>query len=561
MTVAAYADAEPQGLRPHSMNVLPVITRELRAEARSPFTYWLRVLGAGAVIVAAVFFILLHGFHAEAGGQLFAQLHGALQLAIWLLVPLLTADCLSRERREGTLGLLFLTPLKALDIVIAKSLAHGLRAVTLLLAVLPVVALPLLMGGVSWKQATSSLFLNGAALGLALAAGLLASALSKSWVRSLILAFFFAGMFAWLFCAELGGLFSMSYRLGPSFPSLNSFEGDGWLKSGFQLAVGINPGYFMSAYYFRYGFSGAPGLSTTAMFQGVFQSAAISLLLSALALMMVTLISAAITRRNWQDRPPHLLTIWLKRKLCTPVVMLDLLQRWMKRKLDRNPIGWLEQRTWSGRLVIWGWFAVMISVYSVVLTDANFLTRSLNQVHVLMGLILLGSMAVNASTSFRRERETRVLELLLVSPLSESQIILGRLRGLWGQFLPSMALLLGGWMYLSVALNHLHREFYSIVFIAAAFTTVPVIGLYFSLRCRNFLTALIWTVLVGLIAPAILLTVVRVAVTFLRGVLVLDLGGANFLFHPVVYQVIVASVLWLRLHQRLTQRRFATETT
>ena len=36
------------------MNVLPVIQRELRAQARLTFTYWLRVLGAGALIAVAV---------------------------------------------------------------------------------------------------------------------------------------------------------------------------------------------------------------------------------------------------------------------------------------------------------------------------------------------------------------------------------------------------------------------------------------------------------------------------------------------------------------------------
>jgi len=74
------------------------------------------------------------------GKDLFRSLHIGLQLAIWFLVPLLTADCISRERRENTLGLLFLTPLGAFDIVIAKSLVHALRGVLLWLAVLPVLA-------------------------------------------------------------------------------------------------------------------------------------------------------------------------------------------------------------------------------------------------------------------------------------------------------------------------------------------------------------------------------------------------------------------------------------
>ena len=548
------------------MNVLPVITRELRAEARSPFTYWLRVLGAGAVIAAAVFFVLMHGLRVEVGGALFSRLHATLQLAIWILVPLLTADCLSRERREGTLGLLFLTPLKPLGIVIAKSLAHGLRAVTLLLAVLPVVALPLLMGGVSWQQAVISLLLNGSAMCLALAAGLLASASSKSWVRSLILAFLFAIMFAIIFCIMVG------WMLGTNLAAGQSLDSNRWLEVGLRIAGEISPDqipWFINYQYGRGAWAGYPPGSV--LLPRILWCAIDSFGFSGLALCFITLLAAWLTKRNWQERPPHPLAVWFKHKLCTPVVMLGLLQRWMKRSLARNPIGWLEQRTWSGRLVIWGWFAVMISVYSLVLTDANFLTRSLNGVHTFMGWVLLMSMAVNASTSFRRERETRVLELLLVSPLNESQIISGRLRGLWGQFLPSMVLLLGGWMYLATALGHLQREISSIVFIAAAFASIPVIGLYFSLICRNFLTALIATVLVGMIGPALVPTCITAIIRIVARLsemtltntdeLMLLLRLLQLLLHPLIVQLAVAAWLWRGLHRRLTHRRFATETT
>ena len=134
------------------MIVLPVIARELRASARQPFTYYLRVLGVAVLLLASLLFGLHRGFAPGFGRQLFAVLHCALFGAIWLLVPMLTADCISRERREGTLGLLFLTPLKGTDIVVAKGLAHGLRAVTLWLAVLPVLTIPFLLGGVSWRR-------------------------------------------------------------------------------------------------------------------------------------------------------------------------------------------------------------------------------------------------------------------------------------------------------------------------------------------------------------------------------------------------------------------------
>src|SRR5207248_3381535 len=134
------------------MNVLPVISRELRSSARHSFTYNLRVLGVAALVLASFFFGINHGFGPTMGGRLFGSLHFTLFLAIWILVPLLTADCISREQREGTLGLLFMTRLKATDIVIAKGFAHGLRALTLWLAVLPVVTIPFLLGGLSWAE-------------------------------------------------------------------------------------------------------------------------------------------------------------------------------------------------------------------------------------------------------------------------------------------------------------------------------------------------------------------------------------------------------------------------
>src|SRR6186713_1567645 len=49
----------------------------------------------------------------------------------------LTADCLSHEKREGTLGLLFLTNLRGYDIVLGKLIATSLHAFYGLLAVVP----------------------------------------------------------------------------------------------------------------------------------------------------------------------------------------------------------------------------------------------------------------------------------------------------------------------------------------------------------------------------------------------------------------------------------------
>ena len=63
------------------MNALPVIERELRAEARHAFTYWLRVLGAAALLAVAVD-ALERGLPLHQGRELFQVLSNALFAAI-----------------------------------------------------------------------------------------------------------------------------------------------------------------------------------------------------------------------------------------------------------------------------------------------------------------------------------------------------------------------------------------------------------------------------------------------------------------------------------------------
>ena len=482
------------------MNVLPVIARELRAEARHAFTYWVRVFAAGAAFVTAVVFVLSNDNDIREGGRLLLLIHGVLHVVILLVVPLLTADCLSRERREGTLGILFLTPLKARDIVIAKSLAHGLRGLTL----------PLLMGGVVWQQAAISVCLNLASVCLALSAGLVASAFCKSWVRSLVLAMCLVAVMEYGLLAGFGGVLELS--LG---------GGTGFYEVGFVLWSGIPPFWW-----------DASAAGRLAMFPKVLLCAALMFVLALGILASSVLFAARRVRLTWQERPPHPFVVWMQAKFCRPVLMQDGLKRWMRRTLDRNPIGWLERRTWSGRIVIWGWLAVVIGVYSFALGNSNFFIRSLHGMHMMMGWGLLLSMTFSAANSLRRERETRALELLLVSPLTEAQILSGRLRGLWGQFLPAAAMFLCGWIWLATQLNQPSEIFYAIGFVIS-FLAVPVIGLFFSLVCKNFLTALVWSVLVALVLPSLC-------------------GG------PLT-QAVLAVVLGLNLHSRLVQRRFAME--
>jgi ABC-type Na+ efflux pump permease subunit len=86
---------------------------------------------------------------AQQGAQLFQLLAYLAFLYTLLSAVRLTADGLSGEKREGTLGFLFLTDLKPYDVVFGKLAATSLPALYGLVAVVPVLAIPILLGGVT----------------------------------------------------------------------------------------------------------------------------------------------------------------------------------------------------------------------------------------------------------------------------------------------------------------------------------------------------------------------------------------------------------------------------
>lgn len=222
-------------------------------------------------------------------------------------------------------------------------------------------------------------------------------------------------------------------------------------------------------------------------------------LISVLALLAAVAVAAWNLQRFWQETPPSASQLWVEEKFCTPILWVSFFHRWMRHKLEKNPIGWLETRTWSGRLVTWGWFALMITLYSEALAKSS--SALWDEVQTFMTFLLMGVMAVSAAGSFQRERETGVLELLLVSPLSVGQIIGGRLRGLWSQFLPAFAVLLGVWMFVAGLYPQFIMNWEIIPFYCSSFLTLPVIGLYCSLRRRSFISAFLFTVFLGFVVP------------------------------------------------------------
>src|SRR5207237_9649608 len=116
----------------------------------------------------------------ELGKDVFYVLSGLFLLSSLAAGIRYTADCLSEEKREGTLGLLFLTDLKSYDVVLGKLAATSLNCTYALLAMLPVLAIPLLLGGVSVAEFWRMALVLANALFFSLATGIFISTMSKS---------------------------------------------------------------------------------------------------------------------------------------------------------------------------------------------------------------------------------------------------------------------------------------------------------------------------------------------------------------------------------------------
>lgn len=224
------------------------------------------------------------------------------------------------------------------------------------------------------------------------------------------------------------------------------------------------------------------------------------LFLSLLVLFLIVWHSACRLRATWQV--PAGTGRWAawQARWCQPVLFRNLYRRWLQWSLNSNPVGWLERRTWTARSVKWGWLAVISALYGYFLLDHSFFRREFTQLQIFFAGGLSASAAFSAAGSFRRERDNGLLSLLLVSPLRVKHIVGGRLRALWGQYLPALLLLFGAWWYLHGTHGE-RRDPYWVWYFACAFLCLPVIGLYCSLWRRTFFGALLWTAMLGFVLP------------------------------------------------------------
>ena len=465
----------------------PLIARELRVQARKRATYDVR-LGVGLVAVCIVFlFIWNLPEQSVTGENIFAVIHGNIAVMLFFLAPIGAADAISREKREGTLGLLLLTGLTPTQIVLGKVASHALRTFYFLLLMMPLSIIPVLLGGVGLQDflASFAILLSIAALGLG--AALVASALLLNFGVAMAWAIVLSALFTLAvstFVINAVFVFLQTTRLH-EIPIGWRIFGFGPLGMMFPVQSKQIASMFIAS---RWGYSYFAYALPVCSF----------LFLHAI----VNFAARKVARRREFSGETQREAAFRQRFL-TPIVWRGAFRRAMSRRLDTNPLIWLEYRAAWARAARW------LIVFLIILVEVRYGQGGLFfGPHLVMMCGFLAVLTFKSSSSFQQEKESGAFELLLVTPLTEANLLGARLKAVTSYYAPAVLLLL---LFSYAGLNSSNYYNYSgernltdivILFsLLGSIVSVPLCGLVFALRLRNFLPALLATAGAAIFVP------------------------------------------------------------
>ncbi|MDX1952434.1 MAG: hypothetical protein SFY81_09625 [Verrucomicrobiota bacterium] len=464
--------------------MLPVIERELRVASRKTSTYRRRVLVALFGVLLASFFLLLAAFNAAprfSGSALFMTM-GTLAFLFSLLEGMRhAADCISAEKREGTLGLMFLTDLNGFDIVLGKLSAIAVRSLHSLLSFFPVLAIALLLGGVTGGEFFRMVLVMLNALFLSLGVGIGVSALTRRAHIAISLTFVaLTSLTVVPFILRL-----ITQRLGQDSVSL-------WIGS-------LSPLTSMS-------------LVDEGSYLGNVRAYWISIAAGQVFGWGMIALAARSIRFSWQERgvqSPEQSNIFRKDHAIKRAAF-------RKKMLAVNPILWLSSRQPEQTRLSWSFSLLIVLIATPLLYFESGAVGS-NVLVVITSLALKVWLVIQACTPFAQARETGAIELWLVTPLRLNQVVNGQILALLRIFgLP--VFLLCGWQLLanifSIMADLSQGNFDSLLqlFLVGMFqigflvdvASIALVGMWLGLREQTLTRAIFKTLGLTLVLPTFL---------------------------------------------------------
>jgi hypothetical protein len=412
------------------MSFLPIVFRELLVAARKAATYrnrfWAPLVGVG-ICVAVVASMQGQGVVGSAQGPSLFYALSVLGLSYALIVGVrVTADCLSFEKRDGTLGLLFLTDLKGFDVVIGKLTATSLNSIYGLIALIPILAIPMQMGGVTGADFFRIVLCLLNALFLSLSVGIFVSALSYYDRKAMFTGFLTVVMVA---AGPYAVLIYVETLDGPVALWLRLFT---WM---FLVVSPITP--FLIVNFIDVG----GGVLSPILLQGglsedmIFGAAlVVSHGIAWLLLFIASRVLVSFVRQESQAAWLVSLKAWAHR-----VIYGSEFERLAHRRkfLDLNAFSWLTSRERLKAKYMWIFIGSVISIYAWNLRsqgDVMFDDGTLIPLGFIVHSFIKVWMASEACYRIAEDRRIGALELLLTTPLGPWEMVKGQFLALWYQF-------------------------------------------------------------------------------------------------------------------------------
>jgi hypothetical protein len=160
--------------------MISILHREMRVASRKRWTFRIRLWTNVIALIIAAPLVLFYSGSNHAGAGVFKTL---CIFSFWFCLiqgVRLAANSISDEKREGTLGFLFLTDLRPIDIVMGKLFGIFLPMIQPLMAFLPTLAITILLGGVSGPEFFRAALVLGSVLLWTVSLGLFVSSMSRS---------------------------------------------------------------------------------------------------------------------------------------------------------------------------------------------------------------------------------------------------------------------------------------------------------------------------------------------------------------------------------------------
>lgn len=426
---------------------------------------------------------MLFSRNREAGSAMFSTLSWGVFIITMLDAIRCAADSISWERREGTLGLLFLTDLRAYDIVFGKFSTAAIKTMTTLLVTFPILAIPLMMGGVTpgeWARTIVTLMVT---VLFSLSTALMFSAAT---VNALI--------------AMAGSAVFLGLCMGPSI-AFQILGGDEWLWLCGPLGMLLSSD--------AVSFSPTPGLYWSAL--------AFSLFFSVLMLCATCWL---ISRKGSFDAKPKGNTWW--RRLLEPKT--NLAQTFSEGGFADSPALWLAVKTLPGRRILWILTAIgaVLSFFIVAFASSNAAAGAVISIQVLFCFLVKLWIGVVAPQSLHAARTSGALELLLCTPIRPANLVRGQMEALRGYIFPpaltvcvgypllcSLAVILTGkdfakldWLFVMIMAG----VFWFVIFLLDYFA-ITYTGLWFALTSPRIEQAVGKTIGYVLLLPWLLVMV------------------------------------------------------